>query len=265
MSHRNITFQVVNSGQNYLGKLVYNVLTYSAYEYANFDKQLSVRQMLLNYIQLWLPEPLDIYLIGFNDGQILDADVTYDYVIDELNDIVRLERCGEILNFRTLFKNMGMVMLEDYDEDEYTDEIEEMPQDFIKAKYEDAMKRISFWMQLFAREDNPVTEQIYKIKLATQLMRRWKWTNNNYLKLRYNYSFTDMDELSYDYGNNEIKYKLMTKDGKKTGEFRIEFTQDRGKGQEDSKYYYGKLDGINNEREVIEMFTEILDENFQFN
>ena len=143
--------------------------------------------------------------------------------------------------------------------DEIEDKKDKVSQDFINEKYEDATKRISFWKRMIATEHHEAIENIYKMKLSTQLLRQWKWTSNNHLKIRKNYSFIDTDESSDDYDNTEIVYNLKTDSGNETGKFSIEHIHDRGAGQGYSTYYSGDLDGMD-EDEAIEMFKFILDE-----
>ena len=181
MSHCNLIFQVIDeTGQSYLGNIICDLISYSSHAYSKFEINGSYREMMTNYIRVWLPddETIKIHLIGHRDRRIADSDLKYDYVIDQANRKIIWRNV--FVSYNAICAKTGIVSMKDYDDDEEIERDDEMEieigeemedkkdkvsQEFIKEKYEDATKRISFWTRMIAIEHHAAIENIYKMKL----------------------------------------------------------------------------------------------------
>ena len=98
------------------------------------------------------------------------------------------------------------MVIEDYDEDETCD----IAAEFAMKKFNDATKKVKFWNYMMAREISVEIRNIYKLKLATQLIRQFRYLTGRPEKFRYLYIFYEI---------KDGLLKLITKDNKRWGEF----------------------------------------------
>jgi hypothetical protein len=196
-----------------LGHITYDLMRYCSYEYEeHYLDEETYKRMIKNYIRTWFAknEMIDISIVSLDDFWMADMDLVYDYVISECDGTYRIFHERGDMNAIELFnayyrKNTYDAVLEDYDEDEM-DDINAM------KKFNDATKKVKFWNYMIAREISVEIRNIYKLKLATQLIRQFRYLKGMLGQFPRLYIFYEIKDGSY---------KLITKDEKRWGEFHV--------------------------------------------
>jgi hypothetical protein len=249
----------------YLGIININLLSYYSYEHSLNDNTIFhknvIKKYVKNYIKLWLnDEILNIYIIGENND-LTDSEVLYDYIIDERKLILKkldiIIRQNEFIELQQrIYKENDVISNHDYEDDEYTQELTES---IIESKYKDAEKRINFFKYIIIKETyNRDIVNKYKLKLLTQLLRKFKYMNNNHLIIKDNYIFVEIDETYDDFEDYYCTiYTIKTKDDKKEGHHTIEKI---GKGG--NRYIIQEttyIDGISDDKYSESIFKYVIE------
>ncbi len=206
---RRVIFQVRQGDSVKLGHITYDLMRYCSYEYEeHYLDEETYKRMIKNYIRTWFVknEMIDISIVSLDDFWMADMDLVYDYVISECDGTYRIGDMDakELFNSYYVKKTYDTTM-EDYNEDE-TDDIDAM------KKFNDATKKVKFWNYMIAREMSVEIRNIYKLKLATQLIRQFIYLKGMSGQFPHLYIFYEIKDGSY---------KLITKDKKRWGEFHV--------------------------------------------
>ena len=214
---RRVIFQVRQGDSVKLGHITYDLMRYCSYEYEeHYLDEETYKRMIENYIRTWFVknEIIDIRIVSLDDFWMADMDLVYDYVISEPDRTYHILSASverKDVEAKELFdeyygKKTYDAVIEDYDEDE----MEDISTEFAMNKFNDATKKVKFWNYMLSREISSEIRNIYKLKLATQLIRQFRYLTGRVEVFPRLYIFY------------EIKYgllKLITKDNKRWGEF----------------------------------------------
>ena len=249
----------------YLGIININLLSYYSYEYLLNDNTIFhknvIKKYVKNYIRLWLKDEItNIHIIGENND-LTDSEVLYDYIIDEkklmLKTLDTMIRQNEFIQLQQrIYKENNVISNYDYEDDEYIDELSES---IIESKYKDSEKRINFFKYIIIKETyNTDLANKYKLKLLTQLLRKFKYTKNNHLILKDNYIFTEINETYDDFEDYYCtRYIIKTKDGKKEGCYTIEKIGKGGNRYITQETTY--IDGITDDKYSESIFRYVIE------
>ena len=209
---RRVIFQARKEGDVKLGHVTYDLMRYCSYEYEeHYLDEETYKRMIKNYIRTWFTkdEMIDMSIVSLDDFWMADLDLVYDYVISEPDRTYHI--LSESVDAKELFEKYYdercfNAVIEDYDEDE----MEEISTEFAMKKFNDATKKVKFWNYMMAREISVEIRNIYKLKLATQLIRQFRYLTGRPEQFKYLYIFYEI---------KDGLLKLITKDNKRWGEF----------------------------------------------
>ena len=209
---RRVVFQARKGGYVKWGHITYDLMRYCSYEYEeHYLHEETYKRMIKNYIRTWFTknEIIDISIVSLDDFWMADLDLVYDYVISEPDRTYHILSAS--FDAKELFneyygKKTYDAMIEDYDEDE----MEEISTELYMKKFNDATKKVKFWNYMIAREISSEIRNIYKLKLATQLIRQFRYLSGRPEQLPLLYIFYEI---------KDGLLKLMIKNEKRWGEF----------------------------------------------
>ncbi len=249
-----VLFQVQFSNTNYLGKIKLHTINYGCAEYS--EKYLGIKKssndVLTNYLENFVdvikknhqddPEYKIQPLLTDNSHVILAPGVKYDLEIDESKLwalILNLEFEGEkFIEFKNrseknhenttekckYFTSEDISIDYDPDEPEYAlgnkEEMEEIySKEFQEKKLLDANKKIQLLLFLIQKHKNNYSElfDYLKCKLLTQYCRAFKYTNENFRRLKYNFVVTSVDVRFFGDSSYEKTIQFRSQSGEITG------------------------------------------------
>jgi hypothetical protein len=216
---RRVIFQARNGDNVKLGHITYDLMRYCSYEYEeHYMNEETYKRVIKNYIRLWFgtDEIIDISIVSLDDFWMADLDLVYDYVISEPDRtyyVLGSNKRGDV-DAKELFEEYYdercfNAVIEDYDADEENN-VEDVTTEFYIKKFNDATKKVKFWNYMMAREISVEIRNIYKLKLATQLIRQFRYLNGRPEQFPRLYIFYEI---------KDEHFKLITKNKKRWGEF----------------------------------------------
>ena len=213
---RRVIFQARKGGDVKWGHITYYLMRYCSYEYEeHYIDEETYKRMIKNYIRTWFTknEIIDISIVSLDDFWMADLDLVYDYVISEPDRTYHVFDSNERMDAKELFdeyygKKTYDAVTEDYDDDEE----EDLSTEFYMKKFNDTTKKVKFWNYMIAREISSEIRNIYKLKLATQLIRQFRYLTGRPEQFPRLYIFYEI---------KDGLLKLMTKNEKRWGEFCI--------------------------------------------
>lgn len=209
---RRVIFQARQGDSVKLGHITYDLMRYCSYEYEeHYLDEETYKRMVKNYIRTWFTknEIIDISIVSLDNFWMADLDLVYDYVISESDRTYHI--LSESVDAKELFEKYYdercfNAVIEDYDDDE----AEDLSTEFYMNKFNDATKKVKFWNYMIAREISSEIRNIYKLKLATQLIRQFRYLKGRPAQFKYLYIFYEI---------KEGRFRLITKNKKRWGEF----------------------------------------------
>ncbi len=247
-----LLFQVQFSDKNYLGKIKFHLINYGCVEYSftSSCSSTSLNDILTNYIKNYADllkkndsEEYQIKSLLKDDCQImLSPDIRYDLEIDESKSwalILNTEFEGEKFielknksekNHKNVTEKSKYFTLEDIsidydpDEPEYAlgnkEEMEEIySKEFQEKKLLDANKKIQLLCFIIKKYKHNYSElfDYLKCKLLTQYCRAFKYTNENFRRLKYNFVVTSVDIRFFGDSSYEKTIQFRSQSGEITG------------------------------------------------
>jgi hypothetical protein len=210
---RRVVFQTRRGGDVKLGHITYDLMRYCSYEYEeHYIDEETYKRMIKNYIRTWFTknEMIDISIVSLDDFWMADLDLVYDYVISEPDGTYYVFDGG--VDAKELFEKYYdercfNAVIKDYDDEE---EEEDLSTKFHMKKFNDATKKVKFWNYMIAREMSFEIRNVYKLKLATQLIRQFRYLKGTPEQFPRLYIFYEI---------KDGLLKLITKNKKRWGEF----------------------------------------------
>jgi hypothetical protein len=248
--YQTVIFQIQLPTQNFLGKITYNIINYGCVEYTFNSDNLSrkISDPFKNYIENGINSLInkDEYFLTTdysveklynteNEYYIqtkINPKIKYDIEIDEeksfanilgkeVSQVMFSENC-EFFDFKSYYQldidydddENESIFLSRCDESIYTD-------DFVSKKIDVTNKKIKLLTYLISknRDANSKIYRYLRNKLLTQNCRLFKYSDKNYLKLKYNLIVEDVeiyypDRNSYRHTIHFISQnKLITAEG----------------------------------------------------